>query len=78
MALGIILPIILATIMAFVRKTDRRRHFLIALIAGYLSMGAATAVIMSLNQKRIHDGFEKHEEACREYPQLCPEKQNGT
>lgn len=73
-AIGALIPLVFAVIACLFSKTGKREHFLYALIITIMTMGLSFAGLNALNNMDIQKAMEAEEQACREYPQLCPEE----
>ncbi len=72
--MGLAIPVVYAICAAIKSKVEKLRAFLTSMIIMALCIGGAFAAMSAVNQSRIKQGYKDAEEACREYPQLCPDK----
>lgn len=70
--LAALLPVVFAVGTALFTRQQRSRQFFHALVAGYFSMALAALTINMLAEQRIARGYQAHDRACAQYPQLCP------
>lgn len=73
-AMGVAIPIAYATCAAIKSHSEKGRAFFTALLIMGICIGAAFAGMSAVNQSQIRQGYKDAEDACREYPQLCPDK----
>lgn len=71
-AIGALIPLVFSVIACLFSKTGKREHFLYALIVTVMTMGLSFAGLKTLNNMDIQKAMQAEEQACREYPQLCP------
>lgn len=73
-ALGVVISVVYAVFAAIKNHKQKARAFFTALLIMGICIGAAFAGMSDVNQAQIRQGYKDAEEACREYPQLCPDK----
>ncbi len=73
-AMGVAIPVVYAICAAIRSRNGKSRAFMTSLIIMGVCIGAAFAGMSAVNQAQIRQGYKDAEEACREYPQLCPDK----
>lgn len=73
-ALSVFLPLIFALVITLINKSAWKKTLLISLAAAYGGMLLVVILSNAMNQQQVKEGIRQAEEACREYPQLCPAK----